>query len=689
MALQRSTTDPSLWEDPGAGAGPGTYAVVIGVSRYHHLPVPDAPPPQPAPPSGAYGLGQLNVSALTAYRFFIWMRDRYRYDSAPLARCWVLLSPTPEEVAQEPELAGYPAATLAECQRALEQWIVSMQGLHPEFLEASRAMFFFSGHGINSGDRQLLLPADWLRPPLFNVNAALTAQNVMGGLRSLPLPEEILFLDACRNRPVQLSGMQLTGTPVLPEVPQSSADPSRVSPLMWASAAGTEAWQPSTPAEGLSLFGTALLEGLDGRVPGDPECVHGSGHIGLYGLGQFVNRRVSQLLRKHGSTVARPIRIGESSDVCITLPAAPSAAGVAPASPPSADPGTRRMRGAGGIARQDDEAAPAAEDPGRWFALPGAGIRPREHGASDLHRFFGSEHLSELWHGARALPLAGAQGAPAEIVVHAVRLAESSLWHVVFSVEGEGAHWLELNDWAHTYAVTLPGDAYLRPRYTLEFSRDADGSFRRVEAGLSAHGPGMLGEMARLWEKYTDLRLREVIGELDAQVFEEALRSKMQSPLCAEVAGLFLLRGRKYERLHHWLGNLARWHPRRTDGPVLWAEHLRQARASKFVPSDQVEQLLQVAERGLPHTAEAMVYLGEQLDEVLRFAFFHRLRHTDEQGRQLLVLLRLRERVNRALAHLRTGGLFAVYAAPRGSLSPELVGPAVAGAASPSHSSLR
>jgi hypothetical protein len=123
---------------------------------------------------------------------------------------------------------------------------------------------------------------------------------------------------------------------------------------------------------------------------------------------------------------------------------------------------------------------------------------------------------------------------------------------------------------------------------------------------------------------------------------------------------------------------------------VLWAEHLRQGFGGKRrregsvmvgssgrgVSSDQVEQLLQVALRGLPCTAEGLGYLSEQLDEVLRFAFFQRLRHSDEQLQQLLTLMRLRQRVGPAMAHFRSGGLFAVYAGPRDSLSPKLVGPA-------------
>lgn len=707
MALERSTAAAALWADPAAGSGPGTFAVVIGVSRYDHLPVAGGPALQPPPPYDAYGLGQLSVSALTAYRFFTWLRDSYRYDAAPLAQCWVLLSPTDEELAQEPELKTYPPATLAECQRVLKAWYAGMQATDVTYLSESRAMFFFSGHGINSGDRQLLLPADWLAPPFFNVNDALSAQNVYGGLWSLPLPEEILFLDACRSRPEKLASMQLVGQSVLPEVPRSNVDPSRVSPLMWASAAGTEAWQPGSPTEGLSLFGGALLDGLRGEVKGDPECIHDQGHVSLTELGRFVNKRVSRRLKR----VKQPIRIDNWSDVCVTAPVARPPQPHSPAdgdgmgmtgrgpgggggggfgmtAGTEADPGLGfvfgageggevfagplRGGGAGPAARPDDgggavdnELEFAEEDAGAWADLPPDGMRPALAGMDDLHDVFGSEHVSGMWHTARAVPLDSADGGRAEIVVHAVRVAEDDAWHVVFGVEGEGPHWLELSDGSHTYAVTLPGDAHLRPRYTLDLSRDVDGTFHRVEAGLAPDSPGILGEMARLWEKYRDLRLREVVSELDARVFEEALRSKRQSPLAAEIAGLFLLRGRKYDRLHDWLGNLAAWHPRRTDGPVLRAEHLRQARAWRGVPADQVEQLLEVARRGLPHTSEAVAYLGEQLDEVLRFGELPR--------QQEAALLRLRERVSRALAHFLTGGLFAVYAGPAGSIAPDLV----------------
>src|SRR5262245_52265521 len=113
------------WKNPQwTDREPGTFAVVIGVSEYAHL----------SGGSGSaaredFGLGQLKVSALTAYRVFEWLRDQYRCDDAPLARCWLALSPTPQECAQEPELADCPRATFEACELALNAWVTVMRGL--------------------------------------------------------------------------------------------------------------------------------------------------------------------------------------------------------------------------------------------------------------------------------------------------------------------------------------------------------------------------------------------------------------------------------------------------------------------------------------------------------------------------------------------------------------------------------
>src|SRR5689334_16866867 len=105
MALEESGSRPGLWINPQWHSGrPGTFAIVMGVSVYSHLSG-AARPEDEAPET--YGLGQLAVSALTAFRFFEWLRHRYRNPSAPIAKCWLLLSPTLEEGRVAHEIDGY------------------------------------------------------------------------------------------------------------------------------------------------------------------------------------------------------------------------------------------------------------------------------------------------------------------------------------------------------------------------------------------------------------------------------------------------------------------------------------------------------------------------------------------------------------------------------------------------------
>src|SRR5687768_12640298 len=177
MSLQPDDKTPGLFVDPSRTTA-GTFAVIIGVSAYPHL---EGGTGERADPT--YGLGQLAVSALTAHRFFGWIRELYSFTEAPIARCWVLTSPTAAEIAVEPSLADYPAATFENCKRAIQSWHGTIERMHPQYVEASRAMFFFSGHGIERADRQLLLPADYLSDG--SVDFAISTANLIAGLRTL------------------------------------------------------------------------------------------------------------------------------------------------------------------------------------------------------------------------------------------------------------------------------------------------------------------------------------------------------------------------------------------------------------------------------------------------------------------------------------------------------------------------
>ncbi len=213
--LEADTRTPGLWVDPQwSGRGPAAFALVIGVSKYDYLDETEA----------TFNLGQLHVSALTAYRFFLWLRNSYRHPDKPLTRCWLLLSPTPAELAMEPSLSQAAIPTFDACDQAIGQWFQSMQHLNSVYAEKSRAIFFFSGHGLEmTPDRQVLLPSDYLRPPLKNVNRALSTYNLWAGLLSLPLPEHFFFLDACRNDHQALRERGVEGTKILNESPSYGA----------------------------------------------------------------------------------------------------------------------------------------------------------------------------------------------------------------------------------------------------------------------------------------------------------------------------------------------------------------------------------------------------------------------------------------------------------------------------------
>src|SRR4029077_93623 len=68
--------------------------------------------------------------------------------------------------------------------------------------------------------------------------------------------------------------------------------------------------------------------------------------------------------------------------------------------------------------------------------------------------------------------------------------------------------------------------------------------------------------------------VREVgdIFSYDANQLEDVLLHKLECPLAAAIAGTVLLRGRRWDKLHTWLRNLATLAREIPDGAVLWAE---------------------------------------------------------------------------------------------------------------------
>ena len=693
MPMQPDPKRPGLWtnSDWVPAAGPGTFAVIIGSSNYYHLIGGSGTPPAAEP----YGLAQLNVSAYTAFKFFDWLSTSYRHDQAPLAQCWLLLSPTAAERQFEPKMPVVPEATMRECKGAILEWFAAMERLPPEHAEKSRSLFFFSGHGLGiATDRQILLPSDYLCPPGPVLNDAISTYNLYGGLRKLAIGEQLFMLDACRNDHAELRQADLKGADILTVWPAYQSNPDLIAPLVYATASGQQAWEPSSPKGGISLFGQALLEGLKAQNGMAADCASGVCNIQLLSLVPFLTRRVQELHIERGSRVRQPIRLGGSiADIAVTeVPAPPATITVQGSPPPSP------MRG------------PSPPPPPTDFVpvkLPPEGVV--SHPAKsfkEMHAIFDSEIVSEMWMNARLIPLTGApsgQNRPSYTIREVERGRDGLSFRVELTIDGKGPHWLELRLGVDRFACVLPDDLSGRPIYDLEFSREQGTGLHRLEAGLSEHNTGAIGAAARLALRYRRAAFGDAPSIADARKLMEVLQSKVESPLTATVAALVLTRTPRSSPPLDWLRNLAGTGPRalhetfatRPDGPVLLVEQLlretgKSARTAKLGDSGDspptlraaqpklgdeiIRALLSLETRGLPYTTDGMTYLMRQLTELLAGGLGPSPDGTPEDADRRR-LQRLHQRVARAMTVLRSGGLFTSFIGTARTVSPALVQP--------------
>ena len=426
MPLFPDAAQQGFWVNPTVKRDdPGVFALIIGISRYDYL----ADGAQPAPET--YGLGQLGVSALTAYRFFEWLRDGYALSGWPVAKVRLLLSPLKKGIgkATVDELEGCNSAvynhaaeaTFANCKSAIENWYAEMQVLAASAV--GRSLFFFSGHGLElKQSHQVLLPCDYLHPPIGNFNNSISTRNLIDCLPLLQrIASHILLIDACRNDFDKLRGRNIRGADILnDDVPgATSADCDRG--VLYATASGRQAYQPK--ANGISLFGQALLDGLKttpmpklGEAPIELRPRGDASAVEFNRLTSYMKGRVAALIKAANEQIVQIVRGDVSSsdpgNRPIDLNEITKAAGL------SVEEvfvgGTRRrspaLRGPavlnyGGV--PPPEAVVPVERREAWLAerysvrlappVPlTAGVDARDQ-INNLHRIFGSETLTYPW----------------------------------------------------------------------------------------------------------------------------------------------------------------------------------------------------------------------------------------------------------------------------------------------------
>lgn len=653
MTLQPKTDTPGLWVNDAWKPGTrGAFALVIGVSTYDHLPGGKGPFAKKT-----YGLQPLYVSALTAYRFFRWLCDTYAYDGNSLSYCWLLLSPTKEELDVEPRLGDHLLRpTFGNCEQAIEHWFSIMGDLAHTSAVQSRAFFFFSGHGLEvTTDRQILLPCDYLRPPHSSVNRAMSTYNLQAGMAALAVPDQFFFLDACRNDTLALRQEEdLEGARIL-NVSRAVRNHSRHVPIFYASASGTLAWQPTAPALGPSVFGQALLEGLQ---PGSnfpkANCKRGLCELRVHTLHAYLVQRVPVLLKALNTPAEQFIPPVSSYDIPIT-----------------------QFRRRFNVAPQPT-VKPATELP----IIFDVDNQESTAGLSD-HDILGSEHMTNIWQGGVKLwSFQHQEWLPDNqaYLLHRVERDEGTrVYRIVLSAREPGAHWFQLSDALTTFACVLPAGDSGPARYTLDLTFEYDSydehgamisprHISRLNVGLDESNEGILGTAAKLWWQHNALADPEMLSAT-AGFAREALSGKLGEPLAATVIALILLRYRQINLAHSWIDDLARWFPELPDRHVLRVEQLLQDNVLPPQPAELATRLLALSVYGLPQTADGLSHALHQADELLKV-----LDNSIPEYKQLVLL---QKQLHHLLRFFRSGGLFAVFASPHGSakLTPNLVQP--------------
>jgi len=177
----------------------GFHALIIGVSRHPHLPLPGQSPTAMQQQHGL-GLEQLTCAATTGYRIYRWLRDHEDDLPLPLLTCRLLLAPTPEEAASVAGLAQVASgATLKQVLHAARAWRADSAARAND-----RTFFYFAGHGFLRKRNDLVLILEDIGEPIGGMlTNAIEVSNLVGGMMpSDDYPQlastQLYFFDACR-----------------------------------------------------------------------------------------------------------------------------------------------------------------------------------------------------------------------------------------------------------------------------------------------------------------------------------------------------------------------------------------------------------------------------------------------------------------------------------------------------------
>lgn len=661
MSLQPVTIQPGLWRDSAwLPHMPGLYATVVGISAYPHL-----GGGQGARAADTFGLGQLDGSARTAARVFRWLRDGYRREGLPVVWCQLLLAPTPAfaaELAAE-GLTHYVQPTYARLRDAIDEWTGFVPQQPAAAVEASRTLFFYSGHGVQSAWWPQLLPADYLDPGQGlkpKLQHCIDIEELHRWINQSPVGEHLALIDACRNQFSPLASMGARGTTGFPAI--SAGNGPRTAALLSSTSADHVAFQ--VPGQPLTVFGQALVEAIEGATPNVDAM------LDWRELVDYIKPRVNFLLRTAGSTQVQDVRPRvEGDDRMIVTERAPSAVPGTAAAAPAGISATARATGPsrGGLPKVgawpppqpapslfDGTSAPSLRGPqgrqrtralaqGMRAAMPtnedSIPLEALRSSFEQAHRRMGDETTSTLWLGPNSVQLhALADGRPLAggATVRAVARDErSGLVHVDLALDPEPGGVLLVFQakgcvQRQRLGVALPTDESARVpvRLALNIAPGPKGGPPQLQGLTARLGPDADNDhYGYLWSLCQEARLNslaEAAEAADVDRLEQARSRSRRNPTAAIAGALLLVRAGRFDRLGDWPERLCQDAQNTPDAPVILAAALHARLQQPALASDVREALVGrlldaldlVLQRGVPYFSDVL----DLTDELVRFA---------------------------------------------------------------------
>ena len=271
--------------------GPGTHALIIGVSHYPH--VEDGE--DPTPDGEAFQIGQLSSAARSASEFAAWLVDEYHNSDRPLKSLRIALSPSPGEIIH-PDIQDLLPPDHAATRSNVE---ADLAGFRDACDSDTRniAFVYIAGHGVQlTKHGAIVLLHDFAaRGQLNRLQGAIDVAGVHAGMNHPDTAQtQFWFSDACRQKPDIAEKFETLAGALTLDEPNGA---TTTSPLFLAATTGNLAY--GKPG-GVSLFNEGLMWSLrDGGAAEGPQDAGSPWRATVTKLIKCLPAKVKELARQY------------------------------------------------------------------------------------------------------------------------------------------------------------------------------------------------------------------------------------------------------------------------------------------------------------------------------------------------------------------------------------------------------